>query len=117
MLRASLNSVEFHRRTDQVVVVLCRAAQPQSKAIPALAKIDMLSAAVPNRHLVLEIALRLHWLQSLSIVVRRKAIDTKLAIGRRNTGRLLDFLRDTGHAADFAPTEKDSFELEHETKG
>lgn len=77
----------------------------------------MLSAAAPNRRLVLEIALRLHWLQGLSAEDRRKAVDTMLAKDRQDTNRLLAYLRDAGHEADFDPTEMDAFELDDETKG
>lgn len=117
VLAVDLGDVEFRSRTDQVVIGLCRAAFAQSKVIAALAKADMLSAAAPNRRLVLEIALRLHWLQGLSVDERRKAVDTMLAKDRQDTNRLLAYLRDTGHEADFEPTEMDAFELDDETKG
>ncbi|WP_193596380.1 hypothetical protein [Microbacterium sp. YJN-G] len=117
VLAVDLGDVEFRSRTDQVVVGLCRAAFTQSKVIAALAKADMLSAAAPNRRLVLEIALRLHWLQGLSAEDRHKAVDTMLAKDRQDTNRLLAYLRDAGHKADFDPTEMDAFELDDETKG
>lgn len=117
VLSVDLSDVEFRSRTDQVVVGLCRAAFAQSKVIAALAKADMLSAAAPNRRLVLEIALRLHWLQGLSVDDRRKAVDTMLAKDRQDTNRLLAYLRDAGHEADFDPTEMDSFGLDDVRKG
>lgn len=117
VLGVDLSDVRFRSRTDQVVVGLCRAAFAQSKVIAALAKADMLSAAAPNRRLVLEIALRLHWLQGLSAEERRKAVDTMLAKDRQDTNRLLAYLRDAGHEADFDPTEMDAFELDDEAKG
>lgn len=117
VLGVDLSDVEFRSRADQVVVGLCRAAFAQSKVIAALAKADLLSAAAPNRRLVLEIALRLHWLQGLSLEERRKAVDTMLAKDRQDSNRLLAYLRDAGHTSDFDPTEMDSFELDDETKG
>lgn len=116
MLGADLSDVKFRSRTEQVVG-LCRAAFAQSKVIAALSKTDILSAAAPYRRLVLEIALRLHWLQGLSIEERRKAVDTMLAKDRQNTNRLLAYLRDAVHEADFDPTEMDAFELDDETRG
>lgn len=117
VLGVEFDDVEFRSRTDQVVIGLCRAAFAQSKAIAELAKVDMLSAAAPNRRLVLEIALRLHWLQGLSTTERHKAVDTMLAKDRQDTNRLLAYLRDAGHEADFDPTDMDAFELDDETKG
>lgn len=117
VLGVDLSDVRFRSRTDQVVVGLCRAAFAQSKVIAMLAKADMLSAAAPNRRLVLEIALRLHWLQGLSTEERRKAVDTMLAKDRQDTNRLLAYLRDAGHEADFDPTEMDAFELDDDRKG
>lgn len=117
VLSVDLSDLAFRSRTSQVVVGLCRAAFAQSNVIATLAKADLLSAAAPNRRLVLEIALRLHWLQGLSLEDRRKAVDTMLAKDRDDTSRLLDYLRDTGHEADFDRTEMDAFELNAETKG
>ena len=117
VLNVDLSDLAFRSRTSQVVVGLCRAAFAQSKVIATLANADLLSAAAPNRRLVLEIALRLHWLQGLSREDRRKAVDTMLAKDRQDTNRLLDYLRDAGHDADFDPTEMDAFQLENETKG
>lgn len=117
VLSLDLSDVEFRNRTAQVVVGLCRAAFAQGKAIAVLARADLLSAAAPNRRLVLEIALRLHWLQGLPVGDRHKAVDTMLAKDRQDTNRLLDYLRDAGHEADFDPTEMDDFELEDVTNG
>lgn len=117
VLSVDLSDVEFHNRTAQVVVGLCRAAFAQGKVIAALVAIDLVSAAAPNRRLVLEVALRLHWLQGLPIRDRHKAVDTMLAKDRQDTNRLLDYLRDTGHEADFDPTEMDAFELDDVTSG
>lgn len=117
VLSVDLSDVAFRNRTAQVVVGLCRAAFAQSKAIAILAKAEMLSTAAANRRLVLEIALRLHWLQGLSAEDRHRAVDTMLAKDRQDTTRLLDYLRDAGHETDFDPTEMDAFELNDETKG
>lgn len=96
VLGVNLSDVKFRSRTDQVVVGLCRAALAQSKVIAALAKVDMLSAAAPNWRLVLEIALRLHWLQGLPTKERRKVVDTMLAKDRQDTNRLMAYLHDVG---------------------
>ena len=117
VLGVDLSDLAFRSRTSQVVVGLCRAAFAQSKVIATLAKADLLSAAAPNRRLVLEIALRLHWLQGLTHEDRHRAVDTMLAKDRNDTSRLLDYLRDAGHEADFDPTEMDAFELDDATKG
>lgn len=117
VLSVDLSDVEIRNRTAQVVVGLCRAAFAQGKAIATLATADLLSAAAPNRRLVLEIALRLHWLQGLPAGDRRKAVDTMLAKDRQDTNRLLDYLRDAGHEADFDPTEMDAFDLDDVTSG
>ena len=117
VLRVDVSDLAFRSRTSQVVVGLCRAAFAQSKVIAALARDGLLSAAAPNRRLVLEIALRLHWLQGISLEDRRKAVDTMLAKDRSDTNRLLDYFHHAAHSADFDPTEMDSFELDSETKG
>lgn len=117
VLGVDLSDLAYRSRSSQVVVGLCRAAFAQSKVIAVVAKADLLSAAAPNRRLILEIALRLHWLQGLSLEDRRKAVDTMLAKDRADTSRLLDYLRDAGHEADFDPTEMDAFELDDATKG
>jgi hypothetical protein len=117
VLSVNLDDVAFRNRTAQVVVGLCRAAFAQSKVIALLARADLLSAAAPNRRLVLEVALRLHWLQGLSSSERHKAVDTMLEKDRQDTNRILDYLRDAEHAADFDPSEMNAFELDHVTKG
>ncbi|WP_146082211.1 MULTISPECIES: hypothetical protein [unclassified Rathayibacter] len=117
VLGVDLRDMRFRSRTDQVVVGLCRAAFAQSRVVAALAKADMLSAAAPNRRLVLEVALRLPWLRGLSAEEGRKAVDTMLAKDRQDTNRLRAYLRDAGHDADFDPTEMDAFELDDEAKG
>lgn len=117
VLNVDLSDLAFRSRTSQVVVGLCRAAFAQSKVIAMLAQADLLSAAAPNRRLVLEIALRLHWLQGLSREERRTAVDTILAKDRQDTHRLLQYLRDEGHEVDFDPTEMDAFQLDEERKG
>lgn len=117
VLNVDLSDLAFPNRTSQVVVGLCRAAFAQSKIIAMLANANLLSAAAPNRRLVLEIALRLHWLQGLSRGERRTAVDTMLAKDRQDMNRLLEYLRDEGHEVDFDPTEMDAFQLDEETKG
>lgn len=117
VLGVDLSDHRFRNRVAQVAVGLCRAAFAQSKVIATLARTDMLSAAAPNRRLVLEISLRLHWLQGLSRDERRRAVDTMLAKDRADTNKMLDYLRDAGHEADFDPTEMDAFELDDAAKG
>lgn len=117
VLAVDLSDVAFRNRTAQVVVGLCRAAFAQSAALASLAKADMLSAAAANRRLVLEIALRLNWLQGLSTVDRRRAVDTMLAKDRQDTNRLLTYLHDAGNEVDFDRAEMNAFELNDETEG
>ncbi|OII43585.1 hypothetical protein BIU99_02335 [Plantibacter sp. MMLR14_011] len=117
ILRVAFDDIAFQGRTTQVIVGLCRAAFVQSRVIAALAHEDLLSAAAPNRRLVLEIALRLHWLQDLTPSERAKAVDTMLEKDRRDTNRLLDYLQDAGHGADFDRAEMNAFELENESNG
>lgn len=117
VLGVDLSDHRFRNRVAQIAVGLCRAAFAQSKVIATLARTDMLSAAAPNRRLVLEISLRLHWLQGLSRDERRRAVDTMLAKDRADTNKMLDYLRDAGHEADFDPTEMDAFELDDAAKG
>jgi hypothetical protein len=117
VLRVDLDDHQFRNRVAQVAVGLCRAAFAQSSVVATLAKADLLSAAAPNRRLVLEIALRLHWLEGLSQEDRRLAVDTMLAKDRADTTKMLDYLRDAGHESDFDPTEMDAFELSDAAKG
>lgn len=117
VLGVDLSDHRFRNRVAQVAVGLCRAAFAQSKVIATLAKADLLSAAAPNRRLVLEVSLRLHWLQGLSRDERRRAVDTMLAKDRADTNKMLDYLRDAGHEADFDPTEMDAFKLDDAAKG
>lgn len=117
VLRVDLSDYRFRNRVAQVAVGLCRAAFAQSKVVAALASEDLLHAAAPNRRLVLEIALRLHWLDGLTREDRRLAVDTMLAKDRTDTTKMLDYLRDAGHDADFDPTEMNAFKLEHAAKG
>ena len=117
VLSVDLSDLALQGRTVQVVIGLCRAAFAQSEVIATLAQADLLAAAAPNRRLLLEIALRLHWLQGLPVTDRHKAVDTMLAKDRDDTVRLIDYLHDTGHTVDFDPTEMAAFELDAATKG
>lgn len=117
VLGVDLSDHQFRNRVAQVAVGLCRAAFAQSKVIATLARADYLSTAAPNRRLVLEISLRLHWLEGLSRDDRTRAVDTMLAKDRADTNKMLDYLRDAGHEADFDPTEMDAFELDDAAKG
>lgn len=117
VLGVDLSDYEFRNRTAQVVVGLCRAAFAQSKVVATLAKADLLSAAAPNRRLVLEISLRLHWLEGLSPAERRKAADTMLAKDRADTNKLISYLREDGHEVDFDEDEMNSFQLDDATNG
>ncbi|MDN5715678.1 MAG: hypothetical protein L0G89_00430 [Janibacter sp.] len=47
----------------------------------------------------------------------RAAFAQSKVIAALDTNRLLAYLRDAGHEADFDPTEMDSFELDDETRG
>lgn len=117
VLNVHFDDVVLRNRTVQVVVGLARAAFAQSKVISALTNGGLLSAAAPNRRLFIEIALRLHWLQGLSSDERRRAVDTMLDKDRHDTNRILDYLRDAEHEADFDPAEMNAFELDNEAKG
>lgn len=117
MLSVDLSDYKFRNRTAQVVVGLCRAAFAQSKAIATLARADLLSAAAPNRRLVLEVSLRFNWLEGLSRDERRKAADTMLAKDRDDTNKLIEHLHEDGHEVDFDADEMNAFELDDATKG
>lgn len=117
VLQVDYEDVDLPSRVAQVAVGLCRAAFAQSKAIATLAQAGLLSAAAPNRRLVLEIVIRLHWLMSLPTEDRRKAVDTMLEKDRQDVNRLLAYLREIGHQADFDSTEMDAFELSAEPRG
>lgn len=117
VLDVDLSDYRFRNRVAQVVVGLCRAAFAQSKVIAKLVRADLLSAAAPNRRLVLEVSLRLHWLEGLSREERRRAVDTMLAKDRADTNKALNYLRDAGHEADFDLKEMDAFELDDAAKG
>lgn len=117
VLTVQLHDFAVRSRTAQVVVGLCRAAFAQSKVIALIASADMLAAAAPNRRLVLEVALRLHWLNGLPRPERLKAVDTMLEKDRQDTNRILAHLRDASHVPDFDPTEMNAFVLDNETRG
>lgn len=117
VLSVDLSDYRFRNRVAQVAVGLCRAAFAQSNVVATLAREDLLDAAAPNRRLVLEIALRLHWLDGLKREDRRRAVDTMLAKDRADTTKLLDYLRDAGHGADFDPTEMNAYELDDAARG
>lgn len=117
VLRVEVNDYRFRNRVAQVAVGLCRAAFAQSKVIANLARADLLSAAAPNRRLVLEIALRLNWLGGLSSPERRKAVDTMLAKDRDDTNRLVKRLRADGHDVGLDVDEMNAFELDAATSG
>jgi len=117
VLAVKFDEVVLRNRTVQVIVGLARAAFAQSKVVAALTNAGLLSAAAPNRRLFIEIALRLHWLQGLSSDERRRAVDTMLDKDRQDTNRILEYLRDAEHEADFDPTEMNAFELDNEAKG
>lgn len=117
VLRTDLDDHEMRSRVAQVAVGLCRAAFAQSKVVATLAKADLLPAASPNSRLVLEVALRLHWLEGLTDEDRSLAVDTMLAKDRDDTTKALDYLRGVGHTANFDPTEMNAFELRDVAKG
>ncbi|MGV8857477.1 hypothetical protein [Rhodoglobus sp.] len=117
VLSARIDDVPLSNRTTQVVVGLCRAAFAQDKVLAMLAEADQLSAGAPNRRLVLEVALRLHWLQGVPPSDRGIAVDTMLEKDRQDTNRLLDYLRDAGQEIDFDAAEMNTFVLENATKG
>ena len=117
MLGVDLSDHRFRNRVAQVTVGLCRAAFAQSKVIATLARADLLSAAAPNRRLVAETALRLHWLEGLTREDRRKAADAMLAKDRADTNKLIEYIREDGYEVDFDLEEMNAFELDAATSG
>lgn len=112
VLAVDMSDLVLRGRVPQVVVGLCRAAFAQSKVIAALTASGMASSAAPNRRLVLETAIRLHWLSDLSREDRRRAVDAMLAKDRKDTNSTLAYLSKVGHEADFDPTMMNEFDLD-----
>lgn len=117
VLGVNLSDLPFMNRTAQVVMGLCRAAFAQSKAIATLAEAGLLSATAPNRRLVAEVALRLHWLEGLSRDERRKAADTMLEKDRTDTEKLVTYLQEAGQEVDFDLAEMSAFKLDAASNG
>ncbi len=111
VLAVDLGEVHLSRVT-QVVVGWFRAAFQQSLVIADLTERGLASSAAPNRRLFAEVAVRLHWLSSLSTEDRKIAVDTMLNHERKTTLSTLKHLFDMGLRADFDPTEMNEFGLE-----